>query len=427
MRTLLALLLLANICEAQIVGAPRRAKMSAATSEADPTVPAVVKAIMPSDIARWNNASTYGNHASEGYLKSVSWSDIQSRPNTLSGFGIADAYPLTGNPSGFITGVTFQQIINALGFTPYNVSNPSNFITGITNNDVTAALGYTPINPNGTAQQYINGAGQKVLFPALPAEQVNSDWNSIAGKSQILNKPTIPAAQVSSDWNSNSGVSQILNKPVIPSVAFVYDSLSSVRTALNSKLSPSRTITINGVTQDLSANRTWSIAIPSVPTNTSQISESTNLYYTDTRARNALSAGTGIIYNAATGQISATAQASPTYIYNYPTRPINSTAFVISATKEAIVTYSVTHTVALTLLVASGGSTVFLETSANGTTAWQTISSAGYNESLGVGVSVNKSIISNVQGVIPAGYSVRIRSVIVGGGSVTYNQGQERF
>lgn len=29
----------------------------------------------------------------------------------------------------------------------------------------------------------------------------------------LSDKPTIPAAQVNSDWNSNSGVSQILNKP----------------------------------------------------------------------------------------------------------------------------------------------------------------------------------------------------------------------
>ena len=33
----------------------------------------------------------------------------------------------------------------------------------------------------------------------------------------LTNKPTIPAAQVNSDWNSSSGVSQILNKPTIPS------------------------------------------------------------------------------------------------------------------------------------------------------------------------------------------------------------------
>ena len=67
--------------------------------------------------------------------------------------------------------------------------------------------------------------------PTIPPAQVNSDWNSETGVSQILNKPTlsivatsgsyndltdkptIPAAQVNSDWNASSGVSQILNKP----------------------------------------------------------------------------------------------------------------------------------------------------------------------------------------------------------------------
>lgn len=69
--------------------------------------------------------------------------------------------------------------------------------------------------------------------PSIPAAQVNSDWNSVSGVSQILNKPslaavatsgdyadltnkpTIPAAQVNSDWNAVSGVAQILNKPTI--------------------------------------------------------------------------------------------------------------------------------------------------------------------------------------------------------------------
>jgi uncharacterized protein (TIGR02145 family)/uncharacterized repeat protein (TIGR02543 family) len=67
--------------------------------------------------------------------------------------------------------------------------------------------------------------------PAIPAEQVNADWNATSGKAQVLNKPnlatvatsgnyndlsnlpTIPAAQVNADWNATSGKAQILNKP----------------------------------------------------------------------------------------------------------------------------------------------------------------------------------------------------------------------
>ena len=37
---------------------------------------------------------------------------------------------------------------------------------------------------------------------------------------------------------------------------------------------------------------------------TTDLAEGTNLYYTDSRARGALSAGTGVTYDSGTGQIS---------------------------------------------------------------------------------------------------------------------------
>jgi len=87
--------------------------------------------------------------------------------------------------------------------------------------------------------------------PTIPAAQINSEWNSTSGLSQILNKPIlssvaisgvysdltgrpdlfsgnyndlsnkpfIPASQVNSDWNSTSGISRILNKPTLSTVA----------------------------------------------------------------------------------------------------------------------------------------------------------------------------------------------------------------
>jgi len=97
--------------------------------------------------------------------------------------------------------------------------------------------------------------------PNIPTSQINSDWNSNSGLSQILNKPTlfngnynslsnlpslfdgswtslngkptfaavattgsyndlsnkpnIPTSQINSDWNSNSGLNEILNKPTL--------------------------------------------------------------------------------------------------------------------------------------------------------------------------------------------------------------------
>ena len=85
-------------------------------------------------------------------------------------------------------------------------------------------------------------------LPTIPAAQIQSDWNQAnnAALDFIKNKPTIPAAQVNSDWNATSGVAQILNKPTIPSIAGL--------------VPETRTLTINGTTQDLSANRTFTIA-----------------------------------------------------------------------------------------------------------------------------------------------------------------------
>lgn len=75
---------------------------------------------------------------------------------------------------------------------------------------------------------------------------VNADWNATSGDAQILNKPTIPSAQVNSDWNAVSGVAQILNKPTIPSISGL--------------VPDTRNLTINGVTYDLSADRSWTVA-----------------------------------------------------------------------------------------------------------------------------------------------------------------------
>lgn len=56
----------------------------------------------------------------------------------------------------------------------------------------------------------------------------NGDYNSLS------NKPVIPAAQVNSDWSSVSGVSQVLNKPTTVSGYGITDAVTA--TALSSAL-----------------------------------------------------------------------------------------------------------------------------------------------------------------------------------------------
>jgi len=98
-----------------------------------------------------------------------------------------------------------------------------------------------------STEDYTTAEKSKLAGIQAGAEvNVNADWNAVSGDAQILNKPSIPAAQVNSDWNATSGVAEILNKPTIPSIAGL--------------VPETRTLTINGTTQDLSANRTFTIA-----------------------------------------------------------------------------------------------------------------------------------------------------------------------
>lgn len=67
-----------------------------------------------------------------GYISSVpaqTFTSLTGKPTTLVGYGITDSYPLTGNPSNFLTSITSGNVTTALGFTPYNATNPSGYTT----------------------------------------------------------------------------------------------------------------------------------------------------------------------------------------------------------------------------------------------------------------------------------------------------------
>ena len=98
-----------------------------------------------------------------------------------------------------------------------------------------------------------------------------------------------------SEYTANNGTSITLL-----TAATTGDKIEVVNWAVGGGIASTRTITINGVTYDLSANRTWTLT-------TANISEVTNLYYTDARARAAISESvTGLDYNSATGVFSTT-------------------------------------------------------------------------------------------------------------------------
>jgi hypothetical protein len=104
------------------------------------------------------------------------WSSITGKPTTLSGYGITDAYPLTGNPSGFLTGITSSQVITALGFTPYNASNPSNYIA------LTALSNSAPITYNSST----GAIGITQATTSTNGYLSSTDWNTFNGKQTAL-------------------------------------------------------------------------------------------------------------------------------------------------------------------------------------------------------------------------------------------------
>ena len=128
-----------------------------------------------------------------------------------------DLFNLASNVDYRILFTGLSGYINELYIDIHSISN-SNTVTPVT---------------GGT--EYTAGYGIEILNNVISVSgiqpQVNSDWNSNSGKSQILNKPdlsvyatnndlqvvsaAIPTVtpQVNSDWKAVSGVAQILNKP----------------------------------------------------------------------------------------------------------------------------------------------------------------------------------------------------------------------
>lgn len=135
-------------------------------------------------IGDWSNIAinlsvgSYGMPVVEGYDE-----------NTYKGFNLST--------EGFILTDSNLGDDNALGITLDSTTGDVAIASNFGNIDLSA----TSVNVNGE---------QIVTSDMLATVATTGDYND------LTNKPTIPAAQVNADWSSNSGVSQILNKPTIP-------------------------------------------------------------------------------------------------------------------------------------------------------------------------------------------------------------------
>lgn len=204
--------------------------------------------------------------------------------------------------------------------------------------------------------------------------------------------------QVNADWNANSGVSFILNKPWAIS-QFVNDLEFVTASALSGYVT-------SGFLTGTLANYVTSSALT-----------------TALATKFGVPSGTTSQYIRGDGSL-ATLPTVPAKTFSNTTRTLN-TAFQVSTTRDAFVTYTVDISVTSLVLAGTSGR-VYLEYADDSgfTTNVVTVSSSPSATS-GV-LNVTNLGSGNVSGVIPAGKYVRIRTANVAGSpTFTYQGSQE--
>lgn len=208
--------------------------------------------------------------------------------------------------------------------------------------------------PAGISSQYYRGDKTWATFPAIPAAQVQTDWNAVSGMGVLLNKPSLAAVATSGAYSDLAG------RPTLSTVA------------------------TSGNYADLSGK-------PSIPA--AQIQAD----WTQTN-----SGSVDFIKNK---PVPATATAS---------RSFNS-AFQVSTTKNAEVRYTVEITSSISLAGTNAG-TIFLETSPDNS-AWteegRIVNAQGGG--LVVGLSLTQTFSAQLTAYVPSSYYVRLRSVVASG------------
>lgn len=216
----------------------------------------------------------------------ISFTSLADKPTSLSGYGITDAYPLVGNPSGFITNIPAQSWSSITGKPSFS----SVAISGDYNDLINKPSIYSF---TGFANQYTRGDGTYITFPTALSSFTN-DIGFLTG----ITSTQINTALGYTPYNGATNINGYVTSSGLTSTLGSYVTTTSLTSGLASK---ENIITSGTTAQYWRGDKTWQTL------NTSVISEGTNLYYTDTRARASNSAGTGISYNSTTGVITNSA------------------------------------------------------------------------------------------------------------------------
>ncbi len=145
-------------------------------TETDPIYTASSWYSTTNNSSNWDTAFSWGNHASVGYLTSITSGQV----TTALGYTPYSA----SNPNGYISSITSSNVTTALGYTPYNATNPSGYITsssltGYLQNNVgisggTTLIGGTLSGNNLTLSSTSNATKGKLLFGNSAYDEVNN-------------------------------------------------------------------------------------------------------------------------------------------------------------------------------------------------------------------------------------------------------------
>jgi len=270
------------------------------------------------------NDSRFHNPVTIGTANGLS---ISTQALSLAAATSGSAGAMSASDKTKLDGIATGATANTGTVTSVALTTPAAFT--VTGSPITAS-GTLAITAAGTSAQYITGAGALATLNTLNVPE-NTNLYFTPSRARTSISLTTTGTTGAATYDNTTG---ILNIPSYIGGVTSFNtrtgaivlSSSDVTTALTYIPVPNnRSLTINGVSYDLSADRNWTIAsgVTSFNTRTGAITpasgdyttalvtEVTNLYYTDARARAAISLTT-------TGTSGAATYSSTTGVLNIP-------------------------------------------------------------------------------------------------------------
>ena len=266
-------------------------------------------------VLQYNGTQWVNGAAPVTYTLPIATSSILGGIKVGSGLSIDAAtgiLTVSGGSGGSFNFRTIQEFTSTAGQTTYTISGGYNvgYVEVLVNGVYISENQYTATNGSTIILTDANSAGDIVtvfLYSiynfggniyarnvdtlTATAGQTSFTTSYIPGQIDVYyNGSKLTAAE----YTATSGTAIVLGQAAVSG-----DIVEVVTYLAGAGLNASRTLTINGTTYDLTANRTWTLT-------TANISEVTNLYYTDARARAAISVTGSGSYNSSTGVITVT-------------------------------------------------------------------------------------------------------------------------